>query len=164
MPSQPKRNQKPTRVKPTKPKRATINKASAEGGNIVGYWKGDKATELTRFIDMQFHKDGTGKREGELFKWDLEDYKSLTVSWLGLVKSSKYIKIMNDAESMQTLSKKMKVYVVGGKKVTIVELNDKYYEVKSKDTYNVITLTSTSLKLSFKTAKGQTVRMSHKKQ
>jgi 5-bromo-4-chloroindolyl phosphate hydrolysis protein len=113
---------------------------------------------------MQFREDGTGKREGELFKWDLERNTNLTISWVKLIQASKYIKVMNDAESMQTISKQVKVYVVGGKNITILEQNDKYYEVTETDNYSIIELTDTSLKVSFKTGKGQTVRMSHTKQ
>lgn len=143
----------------------TIRPASTSGGSkLIGYWKGDKATELTRFIDMQFREDGTGKREGELFKWGLERSTNLTISWVKLIQASKYIKVMNDAESMQTISKQVKVYVIGGKNITILEQNDKYYEVTETDNYSIIELTNTSLKVSFKTGKGQTVRMSHTKQ
>lgn len=137
--------------------------SSSENSRLVGYWKGDKATELTRFIDMEFDKDGTGKREGELFKWDLEENTNLTISWLKLVEDSRYMKVMNDAESMQTISNQMKVYVVDGKSITILEWNDKYYEVTETDNYNIIELTNSSLKVSFRTQKGEAVQMSHTK-
>ena len=133
---------------------------------LTGYWSGGKATEMTKFLDLEFSANGNGKREGEVFKWILEEKgssKRLKVSWVQALSQNDYNRILSAAESMQSVSSNVKIYQTDGKAFKILMENGKFFEVLTEDVFTVTELTESSLKLSFKNKSGKTIKTSHTK-
>lgn len=157
MPVQPKRTIK----KPTPPKKKIdiiAPKTKVQPKIIqalVGKWKGEKASDFTRFVDIKFNADGTGTRDGQQFTWEANGQKNISVRWLRRLTQAEYNDIRGKADVMQKVSETIVVFTTGRINHKVAVNGGQYSLVDKEEEFIISNLSATNLSLTMQNSKGE---------
>ena len=133
---------------------------------IIGSWKGEDASDMTKFFDYDFHLDGSGRRGNTDFSWtyvneaaknyiDIQFYNPITRSTYQnyLAKVDGTMEMRDDVNIINTTD---------GEKHSIKIMGNNYLELTDTKRFKIDDIDNNSLELSFK-YNGKTVKTLHYK-
>lgn len=152
-------------VAPTLPEStSTSNVSQSKAELIVGNWKGEDASDMTKFFDYDFNIDGSGHRGTLDFTWtyvneagkdyiDIQFYQPITRTTYQsyLAKVDGIIEMRDDMNIIKTTD---------GEKHSVKIINNNYLELTNKQRFKVDKINSNTLELSYK-SNGKTVKTLH---
>ncbi len=128
---------------------------------MVGNWKGEKASDFTRFVDIQFNADGTGKRDGQQFRWEAKGQKNISVLWLRRLTQAEYNDIRSKADVMQRVSETIVLFNTGNINHKVVNNNGQYFLIDKEEEFLITKLSTTNLSITMQNTKGRIQTTKH---
>lgn len=151
-------------VKPITPSKPKEKAPSAAELLLFGDWKGNKATELTRYFDYTFNEDFTGSNSEDVFNWSLEEKgtsKTLHIHQTKSISKAEYNSIRAAADAMNFEADGTRIFQTGSKKQRIISNGNSYLLIQKTNKYTVNALTRTKLVISVKTSSGRVLNSYH---
>lgn len=157
---------KPTETTPTETTQPTLNIKQSKAELIVGSWKGEDASDMTKFFDYDFNLDGSGRRGNVDFSWtyvneagkdyiDIQYYKSIT--------RTTYHSYLEKVDGTMEMRDGMNIInTTDGEKHSVKIMGNKYLELQDIQRLKIDEIDSNSLELSLK-YNGKTVKTLHYK-
>ncbi len=144
----------------------TFNTVSA-ATLITGSWKGNDASNMTKFFDYNFNTDGSGNRGNLDFTWtyvneagvdyiDVQYYTSITRATY-----QQYLSKIGDG--MEIRDGMNIISTTDGEKHAVKIMGSNYLELSEKQRLKIDTINDNTLELSYK-LDGKTVKTSHYKE
>jgi len=133
---------------------------------LLGNWKGDKATQITKYFDFEFNENGKGERNEIPFYWKLskkDNGEILTVSWFRTITTGEYNNIRSNADEMMPKGNNTTTYITNGKKESVMVNDGQFYLITGMEVFKVAVLTNKKLVLSVKATNGKTINTYHSK-
>ena len=143
-----------------------VNNSTSKSMLIVGSWKGDDATSMTKYFDYYFDVDGTGNRGNLDFTWTYvnefgTDY--IEIQYYTPITRATYQQYLSKIGDTMEIRDGMNIInTTDGERHAVKIIGSRYLELSEKHRLKIDSITESSLELSYK-LEGKTVKTTHYK-
>lgn len=165
-PTKPATSTPPTKPTPTATT-PTLNVPQSKTELIVGNWKGEDASDMTKFFDYDFNIDGSGRRGNLDFTWTYvneagKDY--IDIQYYQPITRTTYQSYLAKVEGTIDMRDGLNIInTTDGEKHSVKIMGSSYLELTDAQRLKIDTIDSDTLELSFK-YNGKTVKTLHYKE